>query len=132
MLLKMEVFLNVAWAVVALFLIELRRRTGSRPGTQQRNSLIGLALLLVILFPVISVSDDLWSIQFPAETDTALRRSQFDAGSHTLIKLIALPVPALLAPTGFRWVRCNLLLPSTRNHQSFQCFSILNRPPPTA
>ncbi len=31
-------------------------------------------MLVMILFPVISVSDDLWSLQNPAETDTCQRR----------------------------------------------------------
>lgn len=128
----MEVFLNIAWAIVALFLLELRRRTEKRAGAQRRNSLIALAMLLVILFPVISVSDDLWSIQYPAETDTALRRNQLDAGSHSFLTAIALPAPEFQDGLEFPWVH-NIVAPFPAPRAASPVFAfILNRPPPSA
>ena len=44
-----------------------RARTGE-------GRLVALALLVLILFPVISVTDDLMAVQNPAETDSSLRR----------------------------------------------------------
>ncbi len=42
--------------------------------------LLALAVLLCILFPAVSISDDLWALHNPAETDILLRRS--DDATH--------------------------------------------------
>jgi len=127
-----EVFLNFAWALVAILLIELQRRTESRTGAQRRNSLIALAMLLVILFPVISVSDDLWSIQYATETDTALRRNHLDArSSHTLPS--AAPPPAeFAASVEFSHFHFIVIQPSAPRAERPWFAAILNRPPPSA
>ena len=51
---------------------------GRREQCDRHVSLVALAMLLVIMFPVISVSDDLWSVHNPAETDTCQRRNHRD------------------------------------------------------
>ena len=80
----MELFLNFAWALVAICSVGLWFRLGRREGVERRGSLIAVFILIVILFPVISVSDDLWSAQNPAETDTCLRRDHQGYCSHLL------------------------------------------------
>ena len=69
-------------------------------------------MLLVILFPVISVSDDLWSVQNPAETDTCQRRDHRDLCSHTSFPAVAaLPLPAV-AELSFGFQRFSVSLRS--------------------
>ena len=128
----MEVFLNCTWALVALLLIEMRRRTETRTGAHRRNSLVALAMLLVILFPVISVTDDLWSIQYPAETDTALRRNHLDSGSYNALTAIALPAPEFQADIEFSWIGSIVTHRSTPRPDNPLDSAIRNRPPPSA
>jgi hypothetical protein len=60
--------------LVATASIYLWLKRGRRTSKSGRSSLVALAMLALILFPVISVSDDLWSLQNPAETDSCHRR----------------------------------------------------------
>lgn len=85
----MEFFFNFVWLVTALVLILQWCAVKPRVAARRRNSVIALAMLIAILFPVISVSDDLWSIQNPAETDTALRRDHLDHAAHSVLPVIA-------------------------------------------
>jgi hypothetical protein len=48
-------------------------------------------MLLLILFPVISVTDDFWAAQNPAEADTCVRRNDVTAYAHTIVPEIAMP-----------------------------------------
>jgi hypothetical protein len=95
----MEIFLNLAWAFLATAGICLWQRFEKRVGSQRRLSLIALVMLVVILFPVISVSDDLWSIQNPAETDTCQRRDHLTVCVHaTFPGFAAVPEPLFAEP----------------------------------
>lgn len=71
----MELILNLAWAVLAVGLAWLWLR-GTRSNPAPRSTQI-LALLVVVLLllPVISLSDDLMATQGLAETDCCLRRA---------------------------------------------------------
>lgn len=96
----MELAFNFIWALVTIASLCLWFRFGCRKAAERRLSLIALIMLIAILFPVISVSDDLWSIQNPAETDTCLRRNTLDSGLHSQPFLIStLPQPAALGLT---------------------------------
>lgn len=91
----MELLLNSVWAMVALASVCLWLRVGRRSDRDRRTSFVGLVMLIVILFPVISVSDDLWSIQNPAETDSYQRRDHLASCPHSIIPIVAaLPEPA--------------------------------------
>ena len=74
----MEPLFNLVWALVATASICFWLKRGRRTPKSGHSSLVGLAMLAVMLFPVISVSDDLWSLQNPAETDSCHRRDQID------------------------------------------------------
>ncbi len=129
----MELFLNSAWALVALVSVALWLRLGQRGVTERRTSFVALLMLIVILFPVISVSDDLWSIQNPAETDTCQRRNHLDATLHCLIPVIAALPEAVFAALTTRFQRLDT--PLNTPLLALQCpalDSIQNRPPPTA
>jgi len=70
----MELILNLAGVLVAMAMGCLWLHLAPREGADRRRQLVALALLVLILFPVISVTDDLMAVQNPAETDSSLRR----------------------------------------------------------
>jgi peptidoglycan/LPS O-acetylase OafA/YrhL len=55
----MELVLNVAWGLLAGVMFCLWLRFRSREGVDRRGQILALAVLLLILFPVISLTDDL-------------------------------------------------------------------------
>lgn len=129
----MELFLNFVWALLAVFIVCHWVRLAPRNCTDRRSQLIALGLLLVILFPVISVSDDLWSIQNPAETDTYQRRDHLVSSAHSQFPAVAvLPEPPFAGLT-FDWrpldTPLQLLSPVVENPA---LDPIQNRPPPAA
>jgi len=55
---------------------------------------VALLVLLLILFPVISVTDDLQVAQNPAEPDCCLRRDHVVSNAHSVFPAVAaLPAP---------------------------------------
>jgi hypothetical protein len=74
----MELLFNFVWALVTTASVCFWLKLGRRTPKAEHSSLVGLAMLAVILFPVISVSDDLWALQNPVESDTCLRRDHRD------------------------------------------------------
>ena len=129
----MELILNLAWALMAIACLCLWLRVGRRAGCDRRVSFVALVMLLVILFPVISVSDDLWSVQNPAETDTCQRRHHSNFCPHTSLPAIAaLPLPAI-AELSFGFQRFSISLHSSQPvHDNPALDPIQNRPPPIA
>ena len=129
----MEIFLNLTWAVLSLAGISLWLKVETRSGNQRRLSMIALVMLFVIIFPVISVSDDLWSIQNPAETDSCQRRDHHaGCAHHQFPSFHALPAPFYVASS-----LDTPLAPLTLDHQENflsppALWGIQNRPPPTA
>ena len=65
----MELFLNFAGVLIAIAMVCLWLRTVPDSARDRRTQVVALALVLVILFPTISITDDLLAIQNPAETD---------------------------------------------------------------
>jgi hypothetical protein len=135
---SMELFLNLAWVLLAALMMSLWPRFAPRTGPDGRvkdlrMQFVALAVLLLILFPVISVTDDLQAIQNPAETDSGLRRDHVIASPHSIFPAIAALPLAIFAGllsglprfTGTR----NLRVPAI-DHPALA--SIQNRPPPAA
>ncbi len=129
----MEVFLNLAWLLMALILISLWDLFKPQEGDRRANSVIALAMLIVVLFPVVSVSDDLWSVQNPAEADTSLRRDHLDPSAHAAFPVVLGSPESIFCGLDNTWVfnrvMCQrpLITPQSRLPESIQ-----NRPPPTA
>src|SRR5271155_1871111 len=93
--LKMELVLNIAWALLATVMFGLWLRHSPRTGADMRIQFAALAVLLLILFPVISVTDDLLAVQNPAETDCLVRRDHVCSPAHSIHPAVAgLPLPA--------------------------------------
>lgn len=129
----MEIVLNLSWALLAFLSTLLWLLYEHRTGAERRLPMIALGVLLVILFPVISVSDDLWSIQNPAEADTCLRRDQCAQGTHPVV--LSRP-PLMVSTLGPIAPEIGILLPpaksSSPHYATPALNSIENRPPPTA
>ncbi len=92
---------------------------------------IALGVLLVLLFPVISVSDDLWTMQNPAEIDCSVRRDHVPGAQHILFPTAALPEDAFF---GLTLISKRSIDPSVDDAPVNALFAnaTLSRPPPAA
>jgi len=94
---------------------------------------VALALLLLVLFPVISVTDDLMAAENPAETDSIQRRDHEAADLCTPVSFASCPpesaalVPAALPCRFIGIAELRIDLPSAPALSPIE-----NRPPPVA
>jgi hypothetical protein len=134
----MELFLNLVWVLLAavMFCLWLRftTRTGAQLRMQERRmQVVAFAVLILILFPVISVTDDLQSIQNPAEADSCLRRDHVVCNAHSIFPSVAaLPLPVFteLSISILGSAAPGSLPAPVVDHPALA--SIQNRPPPAA
>lgn len=88
----MELVLNLAWVLLAFTMASLWVRFSPNSKSDRRAQFIALALLLCILLPAISMTDDLLAAQNPAEIDCCLRRDHECSGHHgPLLLVVVLP-----------------------------------------
>jgi hypothetical protein len=132
----MEITLNLVWLVLASAMLVLWIRQGrQRWGTPDRPymQMVAFAVLLLILFPVISVTDDLQAAQGMVETDSSLRRDVEGVQPHSIYPAIAtMPEPGVSFPL---FVSGFMLVVSDRPFAvpSSPLLSMpVNRPPPVA
>jgi hypothetical protein len=127
----MELLLNSVWALVGIAIVCLWLQHERSNKTDRRLPFIALVMLIVILFPVISVSDDLWSIQNPAETDTCQRRNHLGNSPHSVLHPVsAIPTTAFAGITFCSRFSIVPLEQSTVYVENPAFRSIQNRPPP--
>jgi len=92
----MEILLNLAWALCSLGLVWFWLRLCASGSASHRipvhTQLLALAMIVLLLLPVISLSDDLMAMQGAAETDACLRRALHIDELHPSIVPIALGV----------------------------------------
>ena len=128
----MELFLNVVWLLVAGALVCLWLRVGSQNHTEGRRQLIAIAVLIAILFPVISVSDDLLAMQNAVEADSYLRRDHLLPASASPVQpMLAVIAPLLFLGVAFGFLR--FMGPSVLPVAALsrpEIAAIQNRPPP--
>jgi hypothetical protein len=129
----MALFLNSAWALLAMVIVLHWLRRRGHTHADCHSQFIAMVMLIVILFPVISVSDDLWSAQNPAETDSCLRRDHRASCLHSIFpSFAALPESA---PAELRFAYYRLAAPLPRVVPVVEnpaLDPIQNRPPPVA
>jgi hypothetical protein len=97
----MELLLNLAWLLLALPAYWLWRCSGTAPKVRKFSSLqclLALACVLVILFPVVSATDDLRAMRNEMEESPASKRSVRQAG-HDKVSGWEWQSPPALAPT---------------------------------
>jgi len=94
----MELFLNLVWAGFSILLILAWVRSQSSSAIPKRTQLLALMAIILLLLPVISLSDDLMAAQGLAETDCSLRRSlDLDSSHHSVVPAtLALPEQRVL------------------------------------
>jgi hypothetical protein len=87
----MEIILNLAWAVFSGGLIWFWLRSSAANQRPRRMQLMALMMVVLLLLPVISLSDDLVAAQGVTETDCSLRRALNAHEAHASV------VPASVA-----------------------------------
>lgn len=130
----MELFLNLAWLLVAGTMVCLWLRGDGGHNPDRRRQLIAIAVLIAILFPVISVSDDLLAVQNPFEADNYPRRDHLvPSNTHPVQPALTIIATAIFAGLAFGFLR--FIAPSVlpvREPEHPELAGIDNRPPPTA
>ena len=129
----MELTLNLGWALVAVWMLCAWVRMVPRKASDRRLQFVALAVVILILLPAISMTDDLVAAQNPAEIDCCVRRDHDRTNPHSIVPAAAaLPLPAF----------AGLAIPVVRiaapNHLPEPIIelpglaSVQNRPPPAA
>jgi hypothetical protein len=125
--------LNLEWVVLATLMFWLWVRHARREGPGRRMQFIALALVLVNMFVVISMYDDMAMAQNPAETRCFQRDDDLGAHSNASFHPVVASMPALAAELPFNTFRFaepgSLLVPIVKVPV---LTSIQNRPPPAA
>jgi hypothetical protein len=86
-----ELFLNLAWAALSILLIAGWIWSIRKGHTQFRwTTLVALALLLVLLFPAISMTDDRVAMNRPVDAEHMMRSSEAPLGQVALIGFLGL------------------------------------------
>jgi hypothetical protein len=129
----MELTLNFAWMVLATLMFWLWLHHAARDGVCRRTQLIALAVVILIIFPVISVTDDLLAVQNPAETDCCQRKDHAGPNAHFMPHAVADLTLSAPAELPFGHVRHVPLGNFSAPHVAVPAMdSIQNRPPPAA
>ena len=127
----MELTLNLAWMVLVTLMSWLWIRRTPRENESRWTQFVALAVIILILFPAISMTDDLMAAQNLAETSSCQRKDNVctDATStHHAVPDLFLPVFAVLYPGSLTFA-----LPDYRPTASAKTpavASIQTRPPP--
>lgn len=129
----MELALNLAWVLLVLSLFCLWLRYAPRSVGDRRMQFVALAVLILVLLPVISMTDDLLAAQNPAEAVTCVRRDHDDLRPHSVVPTAAAPPVPILSAVPVR--SASARLPGEHPAPSLKppaLSSIQNRPPPAA
>jgi len=131
--LRMELVLNLAWVLLAACMFGVWLQHSPRTRGNRRMQLLALAVMLLILFPVISVTDDLQAIQNAAETDCCQRRGHAGSSSHPLCASPAAMPLAVLAGVSLAVVGSAIPAGPTDPHPDDPALHpVQSRPPPAA
>ena len=121
----MELLLNLAWLLLALPGFWLWRSYRSAPHRRKFTALqclLALGCMLVILFPVVSATDDLRAMRNEIEESPASKRTIRQASNDKASAFSWQTPPALAATSIFFWLReqgrqplpaCGLCVPAT-------------------
>jgi len=130
----MELALNLGWMALATAMCWLWVRHARREGRGRSAQVVSLGLVLVIMFAVITMYDDMAMAQNPAETRSFQREDELGAHhAHALVHLAVASTPTHTAEHHFNTflfaVPGSLLVPTVKVPV---LSSIQNRPPPAA
>jgi len=125
--------LNLGWMAMATAMCWLWMRHARREGPGSRVQFIGLALVLGMMFVVISIYDDMAMAQNPAETRCFQRKDDLGAHAHASFHPVVASTPTHATELPFNTFR--LAVPGSRSVPTVKVpvlSSIQNRPPPAA
>lgn len=129
----MELTLNFGWAMLTVWMLCAWLRAAPRGPADRRAQFVALAVVILILLPAISMTDDLIAAQNPAEVDCCARRDYSASSPHAQNPPMAsLPAPAI---AGLSLCLIHLGAPSRLSAPNVELpslVSIQNRPPPAA
>ncbi|MGO9338245.1 MAG: hypothetical protein ACLPY1_12130 [Terracidiphilus sp.] len=129
----MELALNLGWAAMATGMCWLWMRHARRDGLGRSVQFVSLALVLFMMFVVITMYDDMAMAQNPAEIRCFQREDDLGAHAHASIHPVVASTPTLAAELPFNTFRFavpgSLLVPTVKVPA---VSSIQNRPPPAA
>lgn len=127
----MELALNLSWAVLTALMLWIWLRNAASGDTGRWPQFVALVIVILILLPVISVTDDLMMAQNSPETEYFQRKSQFREIACPTHYPTAVPTPPLGAQpiAGISWcgAPANFVVPVLKVPVTS---SIQNRPPP--
>lgn len=131
----MELLLNLAWLVLVLPAYWLWRCSNtSARGFRPFHSLLALTCMLVVLFPVVSATDDLRAMRAELEESPASKRSCHasigkTAGGNSHAQPALTPSPNIFVASAWTWYH----LITTSASPAIACvFSSPGRAPPTS
>lgn len=129
----MELTLNLGWALVAVWMLCAWVRIAPHAVRDRRAQFVALAVVILILLPAISMTDDLLAAQNPAEIDCCVRRDHGCTNPHSIVPVTAaLPLPVSRGiEFGFLQLSAPRLF-SAPHVKSVAPGAIHNRPPPAA
>ena len=129
----MEFVLNLAWVMLAVLMTWQWVKHARGTNASWRVQIVALAVVLVILLPAISMTDDLMAANNPAEIDTCLRRDHDPVSPHAIVPVVAAFVAPFFAGLSFstigQFAAADSLAPVLENPA---LVPIENRPPPAA
>jgi hypothetical protein len=129
----MEMALNLGWTAMATAMCWLWVHHARREGRIRWAQIVSLALVLVIMFVVITVYDDMAMAQNPAETRCFQREDDLGAHEYAQLHPVVASIPTPAAELSFNTLRYavpgSLLVPTMKVPA---LSSIQNRPPPAA
>jgi len=129
----MELALNLGWMALAAVMCWLWAHHARREGRGRSAQVVSFALVLAIMFVVITMYDDMAMAQNPAETRCFQREDDQGAHAHAAVHLAVAPAPTPDAAPDFNTflfaVPGSLFLPTVKVPV---LSSIRNRPPPAA
>jgi hypothetical protein len=135
-----EILLNLVWVTlsVALSVLWLLRRVacnGDAHSISLKTQLVSLAVVLLILLPVVSITDDLQASIAPAEVEHACRRGDSIPGHDTTLQsqfaIVATWLIVLHVPNSFA-VSSTSQSAEVLHPQSGFAHPLQSRPPPRA
>ena len=132
----MELILNLVWLVASIFLVAAWIWSIRKGYIEfEWATLIALILLIVILFPVISMTDDMVMMRAPAEIEHIMRRSEAPLAPVAMLGLLGvlaalvLIIVSMAAPQFYSQIRSRVF--AARLLDGFiRAFGV--RPPPAA
>jgi hypothetical protein len=127
----MELALNLEWMALAAAMCWLWVHHARREGRGRSTQFVSLALVLFMMFVVITMYDDMAMAKNPAETRCFQREDDLGALAHAPLHPVVASIPTHAAELPFNTFRFavpgSLLVPTVKVPA---LSSIQNRPPP--